>query len=88
MVIIIILKLVMSKIFIALTPKPEFNKVICGLKDDQKKLRSTIKKFEKDELEHHDIGISHDAEKTPGYKILSKVIELGCKTAIKLSKKI
>ena len=58
------------------------------LKEDQKKLRSTIKKFEKDELEHHDIGIAHDAEKTPGYNILSKAISLGCKTAIAISKKI
>ena len=58
------------------------------LEDDQKELRKTIKKFKADELEHHDIGIAHDAEKTPGYKVLSKVIELGCKTAIEISKKI
>ncbi len=58
------------------------------LKDDQEKLKKTIKKFKADELEHHDIGIAHDAEKTPGYKVLSKFIELGCKTAIKISKKI
>jgi len=58
------------------------------LKNDQKKLKSTIKQFEKDELEHHDIGIAHDAEKTPGFGILSKVISLGCKTAIAVSKKI
>ena len=58
------------------------------LKNDQKKLKSTIKKFAADELEHHDIGIAHDAESTPGYKILTKVIEIGCKTAIAVSKKI
>ena len=58
------------------------------LEDDEKELKKTIAKFEKDELEHHDIGIAHDAEKTPGYKVLSKVIELGCKTAIEISKKI
>ena len=58
------------------------------LEDDQKELKKTIKKFKADELEHHDIGIAHDAEKTPGYKVLSKVIELGCKTAIEISKKI
>ena len=58
------------------------------LEDDQKELKKTIKKFKEDELEHHDIGIAHDAEKTPGYKVLSKVIELGCKTAIEISKKI
>ena len=58
------------------------------LEEDQKKLKSTIKKFAADELEHHDIGIAHDAESTPGYKILTKIIELGCKTAIIVSKKI
>ena len=58
------------------------------LGNDHKELIKTIKKFEKDELEHHDIGIAHDAEKTPGYKILSKFIETGCKAAIMISKKI
>ena len=58
------------------------------LEDDHKELRKTISKFEKDELEHHDIGIAHDAEQTPGYKVLSKFIEIGCKTAIAVSKKI
>ena len=58
------------------------------LEEDHKKLKSTIKKFEKDELEHHDIGIAHDARKTPGYNFLSKIISLGCKTAITVSKKI
>ena len=58
------------------------------LKDDEKELRKTIAKFEKDELEHHDIGLEHDAENAPGYKIMTKVIEIGCKTAIAISKKI
>ena len=65
-----------------------YNKQASLLEKDQKKLKSTIKKFEKDELEHHDIGIAHDAEKTIGYSILSKIISLGCKTAIAVSKKI
>ena len=58
------------------------------LKNDQKKLKSIIKQFEKDELEHHDIGIAHKAKKTFGYNILSKAITLGCKTAIMISKRI
>ena len=58
------------------------------LEDDEKELKKTIAKFEKDELEHHDIGIEHDAESAPGYKIMTKVIEIGCKTAIAISKKI
>ena len=58
------------------------------LEDDQKKLKKTIAKFEKDELEHHDIGIKHDAENAPGYTVMTKIIEIGCKTAIAISKKI
>ena len=58
------------------------------LGDDQKDLKKIISKFRDDELEHHDIGIEHDAENAPGYKIMSKVIELGCKTAIAISKKV
>ena len=65
-----------------------YKEQILLLKNDQKKLKSTIKKFANDELEHHDIAIAHDAEKTPGYKLLTKIIELGCKTAIAVSKKI
>tara|TARA_B100000029_G_scaffold370023_2_gene363852 strand:+ start:174 stop:740 length:567 start_codon:yes stop_codon:yes gene_type:complete len=65
-----------------------YQKQAIMLKDDQKKLKKIIKKFEKDELEHHDIGISHEAEKAPGYEVLSKIISLGCKTAIAISKKI
>ena len=58
------------------------------LSQDKKELKSTIKEFAKDELEHHDIGIAHNAENAPGYKILTKIIEVGCKTAIEISKKI
>ena len=65
-----------------------YHKQISLLKEDHKKLKATIKKFAQDELEHHDIGIAHDAEKTPGYTILTKFIEMGCKTAITVSKKI
>ena len=65
-----------------------YHKQLSLLKEDHKKLKATIKKFAQDELEHHDIGIAHDAEKTPSYTILTKFIEMGCKTAIAVSKKI
>ncbi len=58
------------------------------LEDDEKELKKTIAKFEKDELEHHDIGLEYGAEKAPAYKVMTKVIEIGCKTAIAISKKI
>jgi len=58
------------------------------LEDDEKELKKTIAKFERDELEHHDIGLEHDAENAPGYKVMTRVIEIGCKAAIAISKKI
>ena len=58
------------------------------LENDQKKLKSIIQKFEKDELEHYDIGLAHNAKKTFGYNLLSGIISLCCKTAITVSKKI
>ena len=65
-----------------------YQEQITLLQQDQKELKSTIKKFAADELEHHDIGIAHDAESATGYKALTKIIEIGCKAAIAVSKKI
>ena len=58
------------------------------LANDQKKLKSIIKKFEKDELEHHNIGLKNNAKNALGYNFLTKIISAGCKTAIAISKKI
>ena len=54
MVIIIIFKVIMSRIFIALTPKPEFNKIICELKEDQNKflIRNHKVNWSKDNQHH------------------------------------
>ena len=58
------------------------------LKDDQKKLKKMIKKFQADELEHHDIGLKNNAEKAFSYNLMKKIISTGCKAAIGISKKI
>ena len=51
-------------------------------------LRATIEKFREEELEHRDIGIEHDAEKTPGYRALYGAIKLGCRVAIAVSERV
>ena len=48
-------------------------------------LAETIERFRLEELEHRDIGLEHGAEQAPGYKVLSGLIRLGCKAAIKAS---
>jgi 3-demethoxyubiquinol 3-hydroxylase len=55
---------------------------------EEPELRETIENFRQEELEHRDIGLAHDAEKTPGYRVLSALIKTGCKAAIALSERI
>lgn len=51
-------------------------------------LTDTIKQFQAEEAEHRDIGLEHEAEKTPGYRLLSGVIKAGSKAAIFLSERV
>jgi ubiquinone biosynthesis monooxygenase Coq7 len=53
-----------------------------------KEIMSVLKTFRDDEIEHHDIGLEHDAEKALAYKPLSQIIQIGCKCAIWLSERI
>uniref|UniRef100_G3Q654 5-demethoxyubiquinone hydroxylase, mitochondrial n=1 Tax=Gasterosteus aculeatus TaxID=69293 RepID=G3Q654_GASAC len=51
-------------------------------------LLQVIKEFRDDEMEHHDTGLEHDAEKVPGYWLLKNAIQLGCKVAISVSQRV
>jgi ubiquinone biosynthesis monooxygenase Coq7 len=44
--------------------------------------------YRAEELEHRDIGLAHEADKTPGYRLLSAFIKAGCKAAIAISEKV
>ena len=59
-----------------------------SLNDDRKELKSTLMKFRDDELDHLETGVEHDGENAPGYKIMKAIVQLGCRTAIKISEKI
>jgi ubiquinone biosynthesis monooxygenase Coq7 len=58
------------------------------LGDEESGLRDTIEKFRAEELEHRDIGLAHEAELAPAYKLLSGIIRAGCKAAIAISERI
>lgn len=45
-------------------------------------LMPTITKFRDEEMEHHDLGLAHEAEKAPAYAVLSGIIRTGCRAAI------
>jgi ubiquinone biosynthesis monooxygenase Coq7 len=61
---------------------------VADLGDSEPELRETIEAFRAEELEHRDIGLEHEAELTPGYRILAGAIKTGCKIAIAVSERI
>ena len=50
--------------------------------------RRIIRECRDEELEHLDTALEQDALKAPAYDLLSNVIQLGCKVAIEVAKKI
>lgn len=51
-------------------------------------LLDTIRRFRDDEMEHHDTGLAHEAERAPAYGALTTAIKVGCRAAIWLSERI
>ena len=54
----------------------------------EQELKETIDSFRADELEHRDIGLTHDAEQAPAYPLLSAAIKAGSRAAIWLSERV
>ena len=59
-----------------------------ALGEDEAALKAHIRKFRAEELEHRDIGLEHEAEQAPAYRLLSAAIKAGCKVAIKVSERV
>ena len=47
-----------------------------------------IERFREEELEHRDIGLAHEAEQAPAYRLLSAAIKAGCRVAIAASERV
>lgn len=59
-----------------------------ALGEDEAALRADIARFRAEELEHRDIGLEHEAEQAPAYRLLSAAIKAGCRVAIRLSERV
>ena len=59
-----------------------------ALDEQEAELKKHISKFRHDEMEHHDTGLAHEAEKTVAYGSLYNIVRGITKTAIILSKRI
>ena len=58
------------------------------LDEDHNDLKATLMKFRDDELDHLETGVEHDGKNAPGYELMKAVVQMGCRTAIKISEKI
>ncbi len=56
--------------------------------NQEAELSQTLARFRDDELEHRDIAVDHDGRQAPAYPVLRAVIQMGCRTAIKIAEKI
>ena len=55
---------------------------------DERELQATVERFRDEELEHRDIAVEHDGREARHYSLLRKVIQRGCRTAIKIAEKV
>jgi ubiquinone biosynthesis monooxygenase Coq7 len=61
---------------------------IAELERREPELAAELTKFRDDELAHHDKAVEEGARDAPGYRLLSAVIQAGCRAAIKISEKV
>jgi ubiquinone biosynthesis monooxygenase Coq7 len=61
---------------------------IAALDAAEEELHATLTSFRQDELHHRDVALQHDAEKTPGYRLMSAAIKAGCRLAIRISERL
>ena len=64
-----------------------YNDQASTLDDDEAELRATLLKFRDEELEHRDTAVDHDGEQAVGYPVMRQIIQVGCRTAIKLAER-
>ncbi|GMM91761.1 demethoxyubiquinone hydroxylase family protein [Qipengyuania sp. MTN3-11] len=55
---------------------------------DDPELAGMIEEFREDEREHRDAALAAGAERAPAYPVLSGLIRLGCRAAIRLSERV
>ena len=59
-----------------------------ALNEDRLELKKTLMRFRDEELDHLETGVEHDGKEANGYELMKVIVQLGCRTAIKISEKI
>ena len=68
----------------------KYSKTLDGLHEtgEDPELAGMIEQFRDDEREHRDAALAAGAERAPAYPLLSGLIRLGCRTAIRISERV
>jgi len=61
---------------------------IAELEARDPELAAELSRFRDEELAHHDHAIEHGSREAPAYRLLSAVIQAGCRAAIKISERV
>ena len=61
---------------------------IAELADRDPVLAAELKVFRDEEIAHHDHAVEHGSRDAPGYRVLSAVIKVGCRAAIRISERV
>lgn len=65
-----------------------YTRQLDDLGDDDPELSAIVAEFREEERQHRDAALAAGAERAPAYPLLSGVIRLGCRVAIRLSERI
>jgi ubiquinone biosynthesis monooxygenase Coq7 len=65
-----------------------YREQIESLPESEAALKATLEEFRREEVEHRDEALSHQALDAPGYEVLSGAIKAGSRLAIWLSSRI
>lgn len=65
-----------------------YEKQLERLGPEEAELKTAIRQFQAEELEHRDIGIRNEAEKAPAYPILSAAIRAGTRAVIWVAERV
>ena len=61
---------------------------IAELADRDPVLAAELKVFRDEEIAHYDHAVEHGSRDAPGYRVLSAVIKVGCRAAIRISERV
>lgn len=65
-----------------------YDRQIAEIRERDPELAAELTKFRDEELAHKDHAIEHGAHEAPAYRLLSAVIQTGCRAAIKIAEKV